>query len=366
MKRLTRGKRRATAAVFALTLGTLVCAAVALADNVVNDVASNPGSDTFTAGGSTTVGYRIVEAVAGDSQAGCNAADGSPATVNIQAPSGVTASPSSLSFNYCGNPAKTVQFSSATPGDYEIAVSVTDSGGASGYRTNPATFTLHVLEDTNPPANNPPTIDSFSVGGTNCDPEVEFTASDPDDDDLNWSLDWDDGSTPDSGSGPSPLDYTATGDGPISHHYSSAGQHDIELTVDDGDLNDTAAELGYTVYNEPSGVLQPINGTGPRSLFKAGSTIPVKITVADCDGGSVDTLAPQVEVRKLDGTPDGTVVESTSPANPTPGTTMRYDALAPQYIYNLGTKGYASGDYKITISDPSFAAPVEATISLKK
>ena len=31
----------------------------AFADNVQNDVAANPGSDTITVGGSTTVGYRI-------------------------------------------------------------------------------------------------------------------------------------------------------------------------------------------------------------------------------------------------------------------------------------------------------------------
>src|SRR5687768_1670380 len=72
----------------------------ALADNVQNDVGGS-GITTITAGGSTVVNYRIT-ANSGDGQAGCNAADSSPATVTISKPAAVTASTSSLTFNSCG------------------------------------------------------------------------------------------------------------------------------------------------------------------------------------------------------------------------------------------------------------------------
>jgi len=73
-----------------------------------------------------------------------------------------------------------------------------------------------------------------------------------------------------------------------SHAYSSAGNYPIAVDVadDDGETDHATLASGYTVYNIPSTILQPINYTGPRSLFKLGSTIPVKITVKSCAGGS--------------------------------------------------------------------------------
>ncbi|MGH7703947.1 MAG: hypothetical protein ACREMO_12700, partial [Gemmatimonadales bacterium] len=128
-------------------------------DNVQNDVAANPGSDTFTVGGSTTVSYRIV-ATGGDGQTGCNASDGSAATVTINTPLNVTATPSSRTFTLCQSGptsnAQSVVFTASAAGDYPITVSVSDSGTGT-YNTGPAAFTLHVLA---PPG---PTKLSFST-----------------------------------------------------------------------------------------------------------------------------------------------------------------------------------------------------------
>jgi hypothetical protein len=125
---------------------TLLLAPVAFADNVVNDVTVG-GTDTFTAGGSTTVDYWIV-ATGGDGQAGCNASDGSAATVTVNIPTDadVTATPESLEFDECGKDnAEPVVFASNTPGVYVITVSVSDSGGGT-YHTTSGGFTLVVLE----------------------------------------------------------------------------------------------------------------------------------------------------------------------------------------------------------------------------
>jgi hypothetical protein len=120
----------------------MIAATAAYADTVTNDIVASV-NDTMTSGGSLTAQYKI-NATGGDSQTGCNASDGSNATVNIVAPAGVTATPNSLVFNYCGMPTKGVNFTSTTPGDYSITVNVSDSG-AGTYNTTPATFTLHVL-----------------------------------------------------------------------------------------------------------------------------------------------------------------------------------------------------------------------------
>jgi Thrombospondin type 3 repeat len=127
-----------------LVLGAILAAVllvgVAYADNVQNDVTVG-GNDTFVAGNSTTVNYRIA-ANNGDGQTGCNAADATPATVTINKPAAVTASPPSVQFTSCGTN-QPVVFSSSTPGSYSITVSVSD-GGAGTYNVNPAAFTLHV------------------------------------------------------------------------------------------------------------------------------------------------------------------------------------------------------------------------------
>jgi hypothetical protein len=139
-----------------VTLLFIVCAvllaipAIALADNIRNDVVAG-GTDTIVSGGSTTISYYIQ-----DTGNTCDAADGSKATVNISVPADVTASKSSLDFTTCGDTNKQgVDFSSSKVGDYEITVSVTDTSGS--YNPTPAKFTLHVTNPP-PPSNTAPTL----------------------------------------------------------------------------------------------------------------------------------------------------------------------------------------------------------------
>jgi hypothetical protein len=105
-----------------------------------------------------------------------------------------------------------------------------------------------------------------------------------------------------------------------------------------------------------SGVLQPVNYTQAQntpSIFKYGSTIPVKIRVTDCDGLVVTGLTPEIAVRKLNATTPGGVDEPiTSTSGADTGTTMRYsDGI---YIYNLATKPLAdaTATYELRITGP--------------
>jgi len=159
---------------------SMLMTSLALADTVTNDVTAG-GTDTFIFGGSTTINYKI-NATGGDGQSGCNASDSSNATINIITPAGVTATPSYLSFNYCGNPTKAVVFTANAPGDYAISASVSDSGTGS-YNTTPAGFTLHVtapvVTDSTPPVITPNVSGTTGNNGWyTSDVTVSWTVSD--------------------------------------------------------------------------------------------------------------------------------------------------------------------------------------------
>jgi hypothetical protein len=216
--------------------------------------------------------------------------------------------------------------------------------------------------------NVPPTIGNLAFTGTNCDPTLGFTVNDVGTDDTETgTIDWGD-STSDSFGVPNPINAGSSVSQP--HQYGSAGSKTVTVNAQDDDLGSaTAVTTSYTVNNIPSDILQPINYTGSRSAFKGGSTIPVKIQVADCNGNSVGTLSPNVAVYKVNvpPDPDGTTSEAVSTVPPTSGTTMRYDATGAQYIYNLATRGLTvPSDYKIVVSDPSFASDLIAYVSVKK
>jgi hypothetical protein len=149
------------AVVFALLVTSL-----ALADNIVNDVVATV-DDTFTAPGSTVVRYKV-NSTGGDNQVGCNASDGTPLTITLNVPAGVTSSTTSLTFNAC-NVFQSVTFSSSVAGNYPITISTISDGGTGTYK-NEANFTLHVLAPP-PPPNTAPTV---SVTGVTSGASYEY------------------------------------------------------------------------------------------------------------------------------------------------------------------------------------------------
>lgn len=203
------------------------------------------------------------------------------------------------------------------------------------------------------------TIDSLSGnGGTACIGgnvvTLGFSWTDPagTNDVYSYDVNWGDGSTHSTAS-------SATS--PVSgltHTYAAGGPYTIVVTVNDGDLGagGTADSAPFSLLYDVSGVLQPVNDTQAHndpSVFKYGSTIPVKIRVTDCDGLVVSGLTPQIAVQKLAGTtPSGVDEPITSTSGADTGTTMRYaDGI---YIYNLATKSLAdaSATYELRITGP--------------
>lgn len=137
-----RALRRTTALLAAGALALTTGAGAAFADLVKNSVSAD-GVVSIVAGGSTTVRYQIqAENEQTDGQRGCNAADGSPATLSITAPAAVSMDKSTLTFSQCGQP-QSIVFSALTVGRYAVTVTVTD-GGPGSYTTEGANFILDV------------------------------------------------------------------------------------------------------------------------------------------------------------------------------------------------------------------------------
>lgn len=157
----------------------LVGTNVALADNVVNDIAAN-GGDTVDVGETTSIGFKIVATATqqGDTQQGCNAADGTPAAVTIHYPEHVSAVPDVLTFTRC-NAFQDVIFSGDTAGDYEISATADDAGSGT-YASHQATFILHVGEGGSGADTTAPQI---SISG-----DMEAEASGPDGATVDYSI----------------------------------------------------------------------------------------------------------------------------------------------------------------------------------
>jgi len=108
-------------------------------------------------------------------------------------------------------------------------------------------------------------------------------------------------------------------------------------------VEDTGEE-GYVF----GGFQQPINADG-SSIFKAGRTIPVKIVLADSNGQGVPEAVVTIAVSRIPDREPATEVEviADAPGNANTDSLFRYDALADQFIFNLSTKGYTKGTYKV-------------------
>jgi hypothetical protein len=103
-------------------------------------------------------------------------------------------------------------------------------------------------------------------------------------------------------------------------------------------------------------VLQPINADG-SSVYKGGSTVPVKFRVCDVNGvsiGSAGVVASFRLVKTVSGTDTQVLDDGTT--STTPDTSFRWDPTDRQWIYNLSTKGLRTTTtyyYVITLNDGS-------------
>jgi probable HAF family extracellular repeat protein len=226
------------------------------------------------------------------------------------------------------------------PQDTDLKViAMNDSGRVIGHTAQHA-----VLWDTSTPhQNQPPAANAgadLAVAATGASTAVMLDgsgSSDPDADSLTYT--WTENGTE-----------IATGANPSL--TLSPGTHTITLTVADPEVLTSMDTVTVSVTYSWSGVLQPIdppNASGvSASVFKAGSTVPVKFALTGASAG-ITSLAATLSYAKVSNGIAGTDIEAVSIAAATAGNLFRYDTATRQYIFNWSTKRLAPGTYRLTI-----------------
>jgi len=247
------------------------------------------------------------------------------------------------------------------PGSYTVTLSGDD--GANPVVTD--TATLELAE-----SNRPPAVGTLSADATSaCAVTATAQSTDPNAADTHTAeFTWGDTTS----SAGTVVEAAGAGTATGTHTYAAAGGYTIGVTIIDQDGASDSQTLAYATANQAGDFLPPINQDDTtRSVFKKGSTIPVKIVIADCDGALVTTLAPVVQLDRIDTTPAGEVNEPMIIESPTNGKTMRW--VGDMYHYTLSTKnsqfnGGAAltvGTYRITVTDPSLAEPRSVVFDLR-
>lgn len=203
-------------------------------------------------------------------------------------------------------------------------------------------------------------------------PTLEITPTDPDaaittEDGVTYGIDW--------GPGFDAFDTQATGvkgNTVLSYAapYTAAGVYTATVTWTDSRLG-ADPTIGSTTANvtvdyDTSGILQPVNPNG-SSVFKAGSTVPLKVRFTDCDGSTPDDLAPTLAITRTNPSPPLTTINenpaSTSAADT--GVTMRFSDG--QWIYNLATRSLwdPTATYHAVITVPETGQTIAFDFALR-
>ncbi|MGE5376114.1 MAG: Ig-like domain-containing protein [Bacteroidota bacterium] len=221
------------------------------------------------------------------------------------------------------------------PNSYKVTVDLVDEDGMFTDRATALSITVNNIKPT-------PQIDSLiGNSGAACVAgnivKLDFSFTDPGVNDATWSvdIDWGDGSTHTTYS------TAMQGTQPQQPHSYGVGSFQITVKVTDKDNAQGSASSASSavshLYNM-TGILAPFNSDG-TSVWKYGSTLPVKVQITDCKGTPVSGLAPKIGtslVSSSDPTISIDETGSTSAADTTG--VMRYDPTAGQYIYNFASK----------------------------
>lgn len=132
-----------------------------------------------------------------------------------------------------------------------------------------------------------------------------------------------------------------------SGSFFGLGATTVTCSATDDSGNTGAATFTVSVAFAWSGLLAPINGDG-SSLFKLGSTVPVKFQLAGGSAGVADAVAA-IYLAKVSNDVVGTEVEASSTSAATTGNLFRYDVESGQYIFNLSTKGLSKGTWQLRV-----------------
>jgi VCBS repeat-containing protein len=292
--------------------------------------------------------------------------EGSPATIKVTA-NDVDGDTLSYAFDCDNNgtfevgpqAASSAQCTFNDEGTYRVTVKVTDGNGGSATDS-----TSVVVNNVNPTIGALTTTGSGTAClGSNNVATLSFSITDPGTSDTHsGTINWGDGTTT-----------TFTGSSVTQQHSYSAGTYNITVTASDNDggtavpKTTTAAQQVSLRYNV-SELQDPVNRTGmTMSVFKHGSTVPLRVLITDCNGQPVNGLVPKISFTKVNpATPVVGVNEALS-TQPNDTNFLMRDAGNGQYVYNLNTKTLVDGDatYNATITDSQATQTASATYGPK-
>jgi hypothetical protein len=137
--------------------------------------------------------------------------------------------------------------------------------------------------------------------------------------------------------------------GTVSVDTSHVGPFVVERTAVDNVGHERTESCEVPVVYDYGGLGQPVNRDG-SSVFKLGSTIPLKLTLADAGGAPAGGAVVEIQLERTSTTVEGTQYEEVVDAVPTNGKAFEYDAGAQVYRYNLSTKPLGTGTWRIRIT----------------
>jgi hypothetical protein len=131
---------------------------------------------------------------------------------------------------------------------------------------------------------------------------------------------------------------------------STAGPHAFTVNATDVAGNSASDSRTYRVIYDWSAFLPPINNDG-SSVFKLGSTVPVKFRLVNGSAGVAGATHFQLFVAKVSNNVVGTEIEAVTSTPSSVGNLFRYDPTGGIYIYNMGTKGvpWSAGTYQLRV-----------------
>lgn len=125
------------------------------------------------------------------------------------------------------------------------------------------------------------------------------------------------------------------------------GSHNVTLLITDPSGASNSDTVNVSVTYSWSGVQQPINADG-SSVFKAGSTVPVRFQLTGASAGLTSVVAT-LNYALLTGSDPGPINEADSTSAADMGNQFRYNASSGQYQFNWSAKGLTAGKYRLYI-----------------
>jgi hypothetical protein len=206
------------------------------------------------------------------------------------------------------------------------------------------------------PLNTPPQVTCIDPPAVECGPVTEqVTVTDPDAGQTLTLILKEGDVELDRQTVSAPADHVMVKFNPISF---APGSHLLAVLVSDGVTTSTCNSTVTVTYGW-SRVLQPINIDG-SSVFKAGTTVPVKFLLTGACAGISD-LSATLSFAKINNYVSSAINEAISTSSATSGNLFRYDPSSAQYIFNWSTKNLTTGTYQLLID---FGDGVPRTVGL--